>query len=158
MAFSHRPEKNDAASPAPGSLYDRDLHAWADEQVRLLRAGRFDEIDAENIAEEISDVGSEQYDKLESALRVLLTHMLKWDYQPERRSRSWEATIAVQRNHVLRQLRKNASLQSRIGEAVDDSYSDARRLASGETDMDLRHFPEECPYDWDEILNRPFER
>ena len=67
--------------------YKEDLHAWAREQAALLRAGRLGEVDAANIAEELDDVGNEQYDKLESALRVLLAHMLKWDHQPERRGR-----------------------------------------------------------------------
>ena len=144
--------------PATGSLYERDLYAWVQEQVRLLRAGRVDEIDAQNLAEEISDVGSNEYDKLESALRVLLAHMLKWDHQPEHRSRSWENTISIQRDRALRQLRKNPSLKSRTEEAVRDGFRDARRIASSEADMDLDRFPEQCPYDWDTIINRPFKR
>jgi hypothetical protein len=139
-------------------LYERDLHAWSVEQARLLREARLDEIDAENIAEELLDVGRNEYDKLESALRLLLMHMLKWDYQPDMRSRSWENTIAVQRNHVERQLRRNPSLKSSISEATSDAFSDARRLASSEMDMDLARLPDICPYDWDTILNRPFER
>ena len=86
--MSHAPSKPQALKP----LYERDLYAWSQEQARLLKAGRLDEVDAENVAEEILDVGRNEYDKLESALRVLLTHMLKWDHQPERRSRSWENT------------------------------------------------------------------
>ena len=139
-------------------LYERDLYAWVQEQVKLLRAGRLDEIDADNIAEEISDVGSNEYDKLESALRVLLAHMLKWDHQPEKRTRSWENTIDVQRHHALRQLRKNPSLKSRIEEAVGDAYYDARRMASTETEFEVDRFPETCPFDWEAILNRPFKR
>jgi hypothetical protein len=144
--------------PAAVPSYQRDLHAWSQEQARLLKAGRLDEIDAENIAEEILDVGSNEYDKLESALRVLLMHMLKWDYQPERRSPSWENTIAIQRRHALRQLGRNPSLKSRIGEAVGEAYFDAARLAANETDIELQRFPEECPYDWDTILTREFKR
>jgi len=139
------------------SLYHRDLYAWSQEQARLLRAGRVDGIDAENIAEEISDVGRNEYDKLESALRVLLAHMLKWDHQPERRTRSWTSTIAIQRRHALRQLKENRSLKSRRDEAVREAFSDARLIASGETDMDLATFPATCPYDWDAITSRPFE-
>jgi hypothetical protein len=154
--MSHASSTRAASKTAP--LYDRDLYAWVQEQIRLLKAGRLAEIDAENLAEEISDVGSNEYDKLESALRVLLMHMLKWDHQPKKRTRSWENTIAIQRHHALRQLRKNPSLKSRISEAVADAYSDARRLASSDTDMDLERFPETCPYDWDAILNRQFER
>jgi len=140
------------------SQYRTDLYAWSQEQARLLRAGRLAEIDAENIAEEISDVGSNEYDKLESALRVLLAHMLKWDYQPERRSRSWENTIAEQRRRTLRQLRRNPSLKAELKEAVEEGYASGRLLASSETDMDLATFPEACPYDWDAILNRPLQR
>src|SRR5437870_7790133 len=80
--------------------YERDLYSWAVEQAALLRAGRIAEADALNIAEELDDVGNEQYDKLQSALRVILMHLLKWDHQPERKSRSWWASITVQRNHV----------------------------------------------------------
>jgi hypothetical protein len=139
-------------------LYERDPYAWSLEQARLLREGRLNEIDAENIAEEILDVGRTEYRVLESALRVLLMHMLKWDHQPEMRTRSWENTIAIQRNHAMRQLRENPSLKSRLPEAISSAFSDARRLASSEMDVDLDHLPAECPYDWDTILNRPFER
>jgi hypothetical protein len=144
--------------PAPDPLYKRDLYAWVREQVQLLRSGRIDEIDAENIAEEISDVGHNEYDKLESALRVLLAHMLKWDHQPEQRSRSCQNTIGIQRDHALRQLRDNPSLKSRRDEAVSEGYYTGRLLASSETDMDVEQFPEKCPYDWDAIVGREFKR
>lgn len=145
-------------APRQASLYERDVYAWVQEQVRLLRAGRLSEIDAENIAEEILDVGRNEYDKLESALTVLLAHMLKWDFQPEKRTRSWENTIVEQRNRVERHLRDNPSLKSRRNEAVQDGYQSGRLRASAETDMDLREFPEACPYDWDAIMTREFKR
>ena len=140
----------------PQATYRGDLHAWAREQAALLRAGRTAEADAANIAEELDDVGNEQYDKLESALRVLLTHMLKWDHQPERRGRSWEATIRVQRRHVAKVLRRNPSLKARLGEAVGEAWEDARSDASGETDLPLAAFPEAIPYDWAAMMERPF--
>jgi hypothetical protein len=143
---------------ATAPLYERDVYAWAQEQARLLKAGRLAEIDAENIAEEILDVGRNEYDKLESALTVLLMHMLKWDHQPDKRSRSWENTIVEQRDRVHRQLRENPSLKSRREEAVRDGYRAGRLRASAETDLDLDRFPEACPYDWDAIVNREFKR
>ena len=147
-----------AKKSASGGLHDRDLYAWSQEQARLLKAGRLNEIDAENMAEEILDVGSNEYDKLESALRLLLMHMLKWDHPYDGRSSSWQATIAIQRRHAERQLRKNPSLKSRVAEAVSEAYFDARRLAASETDLPLAQCPEECPYDWDALMNRPFDR
>jgi hypothetical protein len=138
------------------ATYEGDLHAWAQEQAALLRAGRLGEIDAANVAAELDDVGGEQFDKLESALRVLLTHMLKWDHQPERRGRSWEATIRVQRLHAAKVLRKNPSLKARLDEALADAWEAARIEASGESDLPLSVFPEACPYDWTAITERPF--
>ena len=103
-------------------------------------------------------MGRNEYDKLESALRVLLTHMLKWDHQPEKRSRSWENTITEQRIRAERQLFDNPNLKSRVMDAVRQGYRSARLEASSETDMDVEAFPEECPYDWDTIVSRPYKR
>ena len=124
-------------------------------QAELLRAGRLSEIDPGAIAEEIDDVGEEQYDKLESALRMLMLHMLKWDHQPERRSRSWTASVREQRRRVLRQLRKNPGLKSRLDEALGDAYEDARDEASAETGLPLSALPAVRPYDYAEIMERP---
>ena len=74
------------------SLYEDDLYAWASRQAELLRAGSLNELDLDHIAEELDDVGNEIDERLESALTILFMHMLKWDFQPDRRSRSWEAT------------------------------------------------------------------
>src|SRR3954470_3105615 len=115
---SHTPKRVSRSVPA---RYDRDLYGWAVEQAALLRAGRLAEADASHIAEELDDVGNEQFDKLESALRVILLHLLKWDHQPERRSRSWWASIQIQRKHVEKVLRKNPGLKPFISEAIGDA-------------------------------------
>jgi hypothetical protein len=86
-------------------LYDRDIVAWAQEQARLLRASRLAELDIEHIAEEIEDVGKSEQRELISRLSILIGHLLKWRYQPERRGASWESTIRTQRNTILRRLR-----------------------------------------------------
>jgi hypothetical protein len=140
-----------------GARYDRDLYSWAVEQAALLRAGKIAEADALNIAEELDDVGNEQYDKLESALRVILIHLLKWDHQPERRSRGWRGSIEVQRNHVRKVLRKNPGLKPLIGEAITEAYKDARIEAAGEIDRDEDSFPKQCPYPLDVIMERPVD-
>jgi hypothetical protein len=135
--------------------YDRDLYSWAVEQAALLRAGRIAEADALNIAEEIDDVGNEQYDKLESAIRIILLHLLKWDHQPKRRSRSWQASIAVQRKHAAKVLRKNPGLKPLVDEAVTEAYEIARLEAAVQTLLDDDAFPPECPYSWNDIMERP---
>src|SRR5271169_6851417 len=134
---------------------EADLYSWAVHQAELLRAGRLAEIDALAIAEEIDDVGEEQYDKLESALRVLMLHLLKWTHRSDSRSRSWTLTIREQRRRVLRQLRKNPGLRSRLDEALGDAYEDARDEASAETGLPLKVFPAERPFEYAEIMERP---
>jgi hypothetical protein len=148
------PAGRGAGHGAARTLYDHDLYSWATEQTALLRAGRLGEIDATNLAEEIDDVGNAQYDKLESALTVLLQNMLKWDHQPERRSRSRQNTIREQRRRVLRQLERNPGLKSRLDEALQEAYQNGRDRASTETDMDLAAFPPALPYAFDEIMSR----
>jgi hypothetical protein len=134
---------------------EADLYSWAMRQAELLRAGRLSEIDPAAIAEEIDDVGEEQYDKLESALRILLLHLLKWDHQPDRRTRSWAASVREHRRRVLRQLRKNPGLKSRLDEALGEAYEDARDEASGETGMPLNAFPTALPCAYAQIMERP---
>lgn len=147
--------KGGRAETQERARYDRDLYSWAIEQAALLRAGKLDEVDAHNVAEEIDDVGNEQYGKLESAVRVILLHLLKWDHQPGRRSRSWQSSIAVQRRHALRVLRKNPGLKPLIEEAVAEAYEVARIEAAAQTLLEEDGFPLECPYSWSEIMDRP---
>jgi hypothetical protein len=134
--------------------YDRDLYSWAVEQAALLRAGRIAEADAGHIAEELDDVGNEQYEKLQSALRIMQLHPLKRDHQSGRRSRSWWASITVGRNRVRRVLRKNPGLKRRLEEAVMAAYEDARVQAAAQTRLNPRTFPARCPFSWQQIMER----
>ncbi|HLB99535.1 MAG TPA: DUF29 domain-containing protein, partial [Acetobacteraceae bacterium] len=93
------------------SLYDRDFYAWANEQAALLRAGRLAEADLENIAEEIESMGRSEKRELNSRLRVLLMHLLKWRHQPMLRSKRWSNTIAAQRDDIVDHLADNPSLK-----------------------------------------------
>ena len=136
--------------------YESDYAAWAHHQAMLLRAGQLHLLDRAWIAEELDSLGKQEFQRLESAVRLILQHMLKWDYQPERRSRSWTVTISLQRDVANRQLEENPSLKPRQQEAATAAYRAARKAASGETDLPLKSFPETCPYDWDAIMSRPF--
>ena len=132
-----------------------DLYSWARRQAELLRAGRLAEIDPEAIAEEIDDVGEEEYHRLESALRVVMLHLLKWDHQTDRRSRSWALSIREHRRRVRRQLKRSPGLKSELDEALAAAYDDARDEASIETGLPSSVFPEARPYDYAEIMERP---
>lgn len=143
------------ARSAPAS-YDRDVYTWSQEQARLVREGRWDEIDRENVAEEIESVGRTEFSRLESALRVLLLHMLKWDHQPERRSRSWIASIKEQRLELQQVLADNPGLKPRLGDATARAYGKARHGAVRETGLDEDLFPAACQYTFDDIIDRRF--
>jgi hypothetical protein len=144
-----------AAEPANAS-YDGDFYSWSLEQARLVRAGRWDAVDRENVAEEIESLGREQFNKLESALRVLLMHILKWDHQPERRTRSWAISIKDQRIEFDQVLQDNPGLKSRLDEALARAYRRARLQAANETGLDEETFPGTCPYSRDDIVSRAF--
>ena len=133
--------------------YREDFHAWAYQNAQLLREGRFEEIDIENVAEELEDMGSSKARELESRLGVLLAHLLKWVFQPEKRSNSWRATIEEQRRRIERLLRKNPSLKSKLDEAFTDAYGDARLIAMRETGINKSVFPNACPFTLEQTLN-----
>src|ERR1700691_5077700 len=103
---------------APDSDYDRDFYAWANKQAALLRAGKLSEADFEHIAAEIESMGKTEKRELISRLTVLLLHLLKWRYQPEKRGASWEASIRVQRNRFADHLEDNPSLRPLLPQAL----------------------------------------
>ncbi len=155
-----RTQDNDvglAPPDAPARVeYERDFYSWLMEQAAHVRAGRWDALDRENLAEEIESLGREQFNKLESALRVLLMHMLKWDYQPERRTRSWTTSIKDQRIALEDVLEDNPGLKSRLDEALARGYRRARVQAAGETGLEDSTFPDKCPYSWGDVVSREF--
>lgn len=151
------PVTKERASVKQRTRYEDDLYTWVNEQVALLRAGRVDEIDAENIAEELEDVGKSEPARLWSALRVLVMHMLKWDQQPEFRTPSWVYSIREQRKRYHKLLKQSPSLRGSQEEILADAYESARDWAANETNLPEDEFPKVCPCFWDEILERPFE-
>jgi hypothetical protein len=134
------------------SLYEEDFLAWTEQQAALLRAGRLDQLDLDNLAEELDTMGRSEWGELENRLEVLLMHMLKWDYQPARRSRSWKATMREQRNAIRRLMRRSPSLKHGLEATIADVYADALGRASDETGLGAAVFPERLPYSVDEVL------
>jgi hypothetical protein len=136
--------------------YDADFYGWVNEQAALLRAGRLAEADIANIAEEIESMGRSEKRELVSRLAVLLTHLLKWRRQPERRSGSWTASIKVQRRGLERHLADNPSLRARLPAALANAYADAVTIAADEAGVAETAFPQTPPWSFDEILNPDF--
>lgn len=134
--------------------YDQDIVAWAAEQAKLLRAGRFDLLDIEHIAEEIEDVGKSEQNELAHRMALLLAHLLKWAFQPERRGNSWLRTIKDQRRLILRRVSKTPSLRPMLTDPdwQDEMWTDAVRFAQKETGLDMDVFPETCPWSLEDAV------
>jgi len=138
------------------TLYDRDFYAWAMEQARLLRSGRLADADIENIAEEIESIGRGEKRELVSRLRVLLTHLLKWEYQTQRRGNSWQRTIRNTRIDLADLLRDNPSLKPILQESLETAYARARDDAASETRLSVKRFPEHCPWNFERAMDEGF--
>ena len=115
--------------------YEKDFYAWAIHNAKLLREGKLSEVDIENIAEEIESMGKRERRELINRFAILIAHLLKWEYQPARRSKSWEHEIEEQLAH---------------------SYKKALLISEKETGFELKTFPKSCPFSLKQILNQKF--
>nr|VFK60602.1 MAG: protein of unknown function DUF29 [Candidatus Kentron sp. UNK]VFK69883.1 MAG: protein of unknown function DUF29 [Candidatus Kentron sp. UNK] len=137
-------------------LYDTDFYAWTNRQTELLRAGNLAAIDIENIAEEIEDMGKNLKRELESRLKVLFVHLLKWQYQPDYRGNSWLYTIKEQRAELKDHLKDNPSLASKLPEAMERGYRYAINGAAKETGLSENTFPTSCPWSFEQVIGNDF--
>ncbi len=128
------------------SLYEADYLKWIETTVEKLRVRDYSNIDWENLIEEIETIGRSERRSLESNLVVVLTHLLKWQYQPEFRSGSWKGSIAEYRRRIRKALKKSPSLKPYLEQVFAECYLDAVELASAETELPMETFPGECPY------------
>ena len=132
--------------------YEQDFGLWAEQMADLLASGRFAELDIENLVEEVRDLSKRERDRLLSSLRLILHHLLKWDYQPQKRSRSWHNTIGRERNNVSLYLEDSPSLSQYLNQDfLNKMYRVARSDAMRETGLE---FPSTCPYGIEDVLNR----
>lgn len=138
--------------------YEQDIIAWANEQAALLRAGNFSQLDLENIAEEIEDVGKSEQRELQSRMVILVMHLLKWQFQPERRSRSWQNTIKIQRKATRLHLKAVPSLKRSLSDSIwlELLWTDAIKEAVKETNLDLDIFPEGWLWSIEQVLDDSF--
>lgn len=138
------------------NLYETDFYAWTQEQASLLRNQQWSQIDIQNLIEEIESLGKQQRQELRNRLSVLIGHLLKWEHQPQYRSRSWLATLHVRRRDVSRLLKENPSLKPSLDDVLQEAYENAKDLAMGETDLPGQTFLVDCPYNVTEIFDDRF--
>lgn len=136
--------------------YEDDVYGWSQRQAELLRAGHYDDVDMENVAEEIDSLGKSQVSSLESCYRLIAAHLLKFLFQPERSSRSWQVTVVRERLNAQSCLDASPSLKPRRAALFDKAYRQARKLASAETGLPSKTFPTDPPFTLDELSSEDY--
>jgi hypothetical protein len=147
---------NQPTNLASSNLYNEDFYLWIETTAKQLKNGNFAEIDLENLIEEIESMGRSEKRALKSNLLILLMHLLKYKYQPDKRSNSWLSTIFEHRRRLKEELTESPSLKKYFSEVFSECYQDARKLASLETGLSVDTFPVDCPFTTDEILNQDY--
>ena len=139
------------------ALYDQDFAVWAEKTAQLLESRQFDLLDLPNLIEEVRDLSKRELDRLLSSLRLILHHLLKWQYQPVLRSTSWENTIYRERLNIQSYLEDSPSLKRYLEpESIGKVYRLARLEAIKETRLAQEVFPVDCPYKIEQILDLEF--
>jgi len=140
----------------PQKLYETDYLKWIETTVKKLRVRDYSNIDWENLIEEIEDMGRSERRSLESNLVVVLMLLLKWQFQPDKRSGSWKGSIAEHRRRIRKSFQDSPSLQPYLERVFSECYSDAIEQASAETGLAIETFPPLCLYTSAEVLDSNF--
>lgn len=133
------------------ATYETDFYQWTQQQAALLRQGKLSALDIKNLIEEIESMGKSDRRSIRSHLANIILHLLKWRYQPQRRSNSWEDSIENGREEVAWIIKDSPSLKPQISTLIDEVYASARRKAGRETGLPLTVFPDECPFTLEQI-------
>ena len=138
------------------TLYEKDFNLWIEQTINYLKDGDFTNLDRENLIEEIKSMGNSDKRETFSRLKVLLMHLLKWKYQPQKRTSSWLNTIDEQREQLELILKNSPSLKPYFQEILSDCYQKAIRAAVNETNLPRKTFPIECPFTPEQILDSDY--
>jgi hypothetical protein len=141
----------DAQSVA--KLYDTDFYAWANVNAQLLREGKYDQIDVSHLIEEVEDMGKSEFRALESHVQIVLMHLLKWQFQPVKRTASWQQSIKNGRRSVAKLLRDNPSFLPKLQGVMQEEYPAALENAAFETGLPESSFPADCSYSVESVTD-----
>jgi len=138
------------------TLYNLDFAQWLEVNVEKLRRQDYTSVDWENLIEELEDMGRSERRRLKSNVIVILLHLLKWQFQPERRSGSWESSLLEHRRRVREALEESPSLRPYLEAQFPQCYREAVKQARAETGLPMETFPPECPYLTATVVNDDF--
>lgn len=134
------------------NLYEQDFLSWIEAQAQALKDRQVAALDWDNLVEEIESMGRSQRNELKSRLRVLLMHLIKWHWQPEKRSTSWQLTIKEQRLSLRDLLEMSPSLRLSLPVLLPKAWQDASSSAALETGLKESTFSEICPWSVEDVL------
>jgi hypothetical protein len=135
------------------TLYEQDFNLWLEETVNLLKNRQLDQLDYDNLIEEIESMARKDKRAVESNLEQILMHLLKWQYQKNKRSNSWRYSIIEHRNRLKKDFRDSPSLKPYFDDVLEDCYQTAREFASEQTGLDIKTFPIDLPFIKENILD-----
>jgi hypothetical protein len=136
--------------------YDQDFNRWLEYTVELLKTRHFDELDIDNLVDELESMSRRDKREILSRLKIVLMHLLKWKYQPQKRSGSWESSIRTNRDEIAQILIDSPSLKNYPVQVLDQAYPLSRKNAASETGLALTIFPETSPFSIEDVLNQEF--
>ena len=142
--------------------YETNFEHWVSQHIELLKTGKLNELDTEHLIEELEGMAKRDRTALISHLKILLVHLLKWQFQLNQLSdqwaeftgKSWTNSIIEQRSEIQDQLEETPSLQNYLEQALQKAYPKAVSLAKKETGLNC--FPAQCPYQIQQILDEDF--
>jgi len=156
MTSFHPKLKNNLASNSYDTDYNTDYVEWLDRTVKQLRDRHYTQVDWEHLIDEIADMGKSERRSLKSNAIVLLVHLLKWQFQSDKRIGSWERSIIEHRRRIKESLQDSPSLKPFLIEIFMECYAEALLQAKAETGLPLENFPSQCPYDLPQVMDKEF--
>jgi hypothetical protein len=138
------------------TLYDSDFNLWIEQTVNQLKNGDLQDLDRENLIDEMESMGRSDKREISNRLEILIMHLLKWQYQPEKQTNSWFSTINEQRRAIRLILKDSPSLKPYLRDNLEECYQEARKEATRETNLPKSTFPSDCPFSPEQVLDADY--
>ena len=138
------------------TLYDTDFNLWIEQTIAALKSGDIQTLDLDNLIEEIEAMTRSDKREIFNRLKVLIMHLLKCQYQPQKKTNSWIKTINEQRDQIELVLADSPSLRPYLTSKLEETYKKAKRDAVTETKLTPEAFPTDCPFTEEQILDSEY--
>lgn len=156
MADIKKPQTLRMVESSSAVSIDADFYGWLLDQASALRRLRPSALDWQNLVEELEAMARKDRTSLRSHLQNLLSHLLKWAYQPTHRSTSWQRTIDESRDNIEDLFEESPSLRSVVHELFLEPKTYARAVRDAARDTGSLPYPAHPPWTLDQVLDPTF--